>query len=142
MSNVLKRFRKETELQFMMNAVDLQIELTKFVMSDKNVPKKYRLVVGVSIVQKVDELVDNLNFANCIFPQTQDDFAKRAEYQRLAMTNVWQLHNKLVRMIECIDTVKVEKMTKIIELLNSEIPLIKAWMKSDKEKMKKLFAVS
>ncbi|MBR1625609.1 MAG: hypothetical protein IJ681_00525, partial [Bacteroidales bacterium] len=66
----------------MMNAVDLQIELTKFVMSDKNVPKKYRLVVGVSIVQKVDELVDNLNFANCIFPQTQDDFAKRAEYQR------------------------------------------------------------
>jgi len=140
MSNVLKRFRKPTELQFMMNAVELQIELTKFVMSDKNVPKKYRLVVGVSIVQKVDELVDNLNFANCIYPQTREDFVKRAEYQQLAMTNIWQLHNKIVRMIECIDTVKIEKMTRIIELLTSELPLIKAWMKSDKEKMKKLFA--
>ena len=68
MSSVHKRLRRETELQFMKTAWDLQMRLTEYLMKDKNLPKKWRLLLGQPLIAKVDELVDNLNYANCIFP--------------------------------------------------------------------------
>ena len=64
MSNVHRRFRKETDLQFLVTAQELQFELTKFVMREKNVPKKWRLIIAQPLIAKVDELLDNLNYAN------------------------------------------------------------------------------
>ena len=141
MSSVHKRLRKETELQFMKTAWDLQIELTKFVMKEKNLPKKWRLIIACPIIEKVDELVDNLNYANCIYPTCVEDVKLREKYQQKAIANCWQLQNKLVRMIECVETVKIEKMENIINLLSDCEILIKKWRKSDKERNKKLFAV-
>lgn len=140
MSSVHKRLRKETELQFMQTAWELQFELTKFVMREKNLPKKWRLVLGCPIVEKVDELVDNLTYANCIYPTSISDVELREKYQQMAVANCWQLQNKLVRMIECIETVKIEKMENVINLLSDAESLIKKWKKSDKERYKKLFA--
>lgn len=140
MSSVHKRLRKETELQFMQTAWELQFELTKFVMREKNLPKKWRLVLGCPIVEKVDELVDNLTYANCIYPTSISDVELREKYQQMAVANCWQLQNKLVRMIECVETVKIEKMENVINLLSDAESLIKKWKKSDKERYKKLFA--
>ena len=139
MSSVHKRLRKETELQFMQTAWELQFELTKFVMREKNLPKKWRLVLACPIIAKVDELVDNLNFANCIYPTKIEDFLLREQYQQKAIANCWQLQNKLVRMIECVETVKIEKMETIINLLSDAENLIRKWKKSDRERNKKLF---
>ncbi len=139
MSSVHKRLRKETELQFMMSACELQIELTKFIMREKNLPKKWRLIIGCPIIAKVDELIDNLNFANCIYPTKEEDVLLRESYQQKAIANCWQLHNKLVRIIECVETVKIEKMERIINLLSDTEILIKKWKKSDRERNKKLF---
>ena len=140
MSSVHKRLRKETELQFMQTAWELQFELTKFVMREKNLPKKWRLVLGCPIVEKVDELVDNLTYANCIYPTSISDVELREKYQQMAVANCWQLQNKLVRMIECVETVKIEKMENVINLLSDAENLIKKWKKSDRERYKKLFA--
>lgn len=140
MSSVHKRLRKETELQFMQTAWELQFELTKFVMREKNLPKKWRLVLGCPIVEKVDELVDNLTYANCIYPTSISDVELREKYQQMAVANCWQLQNKLVRMIECVETVKIEKMETVISLLSDAENLIKKWKKSDRERYKKLFA--
>jgi len=140
MSSVHKRLRKETELQFMQTAWELQFELTKFVMREKNLPKKWRLVLGCPIVEKVDELVDNLTYANCIYPTSISDVELREKYQQMAVANCWQLQNKLVRMIECVETVKIEKMETVINLLSDAENLIKKWKKSDRERYKKLFA--
>lgn len=139
MSSVHKRLRKETELQFMKSAWELQFELTTFVMREKNLPKKWRLIIAQPIIAKVDELVDNLNFANCIYPTRINDAILREQYQQKAIANCWQLQNKLVRMIECVETVKIEKMENIINHLSDCEILIKKWKKSDKEKYKKLF---
>ncbi len=139
MSSVFKRLRKETNIQFLKTAWDLQFELTKYVMKEKNVPKKWRFVIAQGIINKVDELVDNLEYANCIYPQTKEDFEIRRKYQTAAIANVWQLQNKIVRMIECVETVKIEKLGKVIELLEAEECLVKKWKKSDKEQEKKLF---
>ena len=140
MSSVHKRLRKETELQFMQTAWELQFELTKFVMREKNLPKKWRLVLGCPIVEKVDELVDNLTYANCIYPTSISDVELREKYQQMAVANCWQLQNKFVRMIECVETVKIEKMETVINLLSDAENLIKKWKKSDRERYKKLFA--
>ena len=139
MSSVHKRLRKETELQFMKSAWELQFELTTFIMREKNLPKKWRLIIAQPIIAKVDELVDNLNFANCIYPTRINDAILREQYQQKAIANCWQLQNKLVRMIECVETVKIEKMENIINHLSDCEILIKKWKKSDKEKYKKLF---
>ena len=140
MSSVHKRLRKETELQFLQTAWELQFELTKYVMKEKNLPKKWRLILACPIIAKVDELVDNLNYANCIYPTKIEDVRLREQYQQKAIANCWQLQNKLVRMIECVETVKIEKMERIINLLSDAEILIKKWKKSDKERNKKLFA--
>lgn len=139
MSSVHKRLRRETELQFMTTAWDLQIRLTEYLMKDKNLPKKWRLLLGQPLIAKVDELVDNLNYANCIFPNCIEDARLREQYQQKAIANCWQLQNKLVRMIECVNTVKIEKLEIVINLLSDCELLIKKWRKSDRERNKKLF---
>ena len=108
MSNVHRRFRKETELQFLVTAQELQFELTKFVMREKNIPKKWRLIIEQPLIAKVDELLDNLNYANTIFPTNISEYEMRSKYQTLAVCNCWQLHNKIVRMIECVQSVKLK----------------------------------
>lgn len=142
MSSVLRRFRKETELQFLVNAQELQVKLTKFLMSEKNLPKKYRLLIAQGMINKVDELLDNLNFANTLFPTTKQEFLLRQEYQIKAICNCWQLHNKIVRMILCVENIKLEKLEEIADLLESSERLIKKWKKTDKERFKKLFVES
>lgn len=138
MSNVHQRFRKETELKFLMSAQELQIDLTKFIMSEKNMPKKWRYMIGQSTIAKVDELLDNLEAGNAIFPTNKSEYNRRANFQEKAIGNCWQLHNKIVRMIFCIDNAKVEKLEKIIELLSNVEGLIKKWEKNDKARYKDL----
>ena len=130
--SVYKRFRKETNLQFLITGLELQINLTKFIMSEKHVPKKYRLLIGAPIIAKVDEIIDNLTFANAIFPSNEELLQIRNKDQTSAIANCYQLHNKLIRLEKCVDSVKVNNLSNIIELLNNEVGLIKRWKKSDK----------
>lgn len=142
MSSVFKRKRRNTEIQFLATAWELQVELTKFLMNDKNLPKKWRLIIAQPLIAKVDELVDNLNYANCIYPVTCEEYQERSKYQTIAIANCWQLHNKLVRTIECVESAKIEKLDKVIELLEKEETLLKSWKKSDKERYKRLWKKS
>lgn len=133
---VFKRLRKETELQFLKSAQDLQVAVTLFMMRDKNVPKKWRLIIAQPIIAKVDELLDNINFANAIYPTMRQEYLLRAQYQTTAICNCWQLHNKLVRALICVQSVKIEKLESIIELLTRTEGLLKRWKKSDKMRYK------
>lgn len=136
MSNVHKRFRVDTKIQFLFNAQNLQIALTTFLMKDKNIPKKYRLMLAVPMIEKVDELVDNLVYANSIIPTNSMEYEQRLLHQNNAIANCRQIHNKLFRMVMCVDSIKVEKLEQIAELLESTDNLIRAWKKSDKQRYK------
>ena len=135
MSNVYKRFRGETEIQFIMTALDLQVEITKYVINRKHIPKAARLIVGLPLVEKIDEMVDNITFANWIYPKTQAELELRKEYQQKAIINCYQLQNKIIKAERCIDTVNIKSLEKIIDLLCKELPLLKAWKNSDKMKV-------
>ena len=131
MSNVYKRLRGETDTQFIINALDLQALLTQYCAKEKFVPKKYRLLIGVPIINKVDELVDNITFANSIYPTNESELQQRKEYQLKAIANCFQLQNYIVKLEKTIDSVTITSLEKIIDLLCSELNLLKAWKKSD-----------
>ena len=131
MSNVYKRLRGETDTQFIINALDLQALLTHYCAKEKFVPKKYRLLIGVPIINKVDELVDNITFANSIYPTNESELQQRKEYQVKAIANCFQLQNYIVKLEKTIDSVTITSLEKIIDLLCSELNLLKAWKKSD-----------
>lgn len=131
MSNVYKRFRGETETQFIINALELQSELTRYCTKEKFIPKKYRLLIGVPIINKVDELVDNITFANSIFPTNETETEQRKEYQVKAIANCFQLQNYIVKLEKTVDSVTISSLDKIIDLLCVELNLLKAWKKSD-----------
>lgn len=131
MSNVYKRFRGETETQFIINALELQSELTRYCTKEKFIPKKYRLLIGVPTINKVDELVDNITFANSIFPTNETEIEQRKEYQVKAIANCFQLQNYIVKLEKTVDSVTISSLDKIIDLLCVELNLLKAWKKSD-----------
>lgn len=130
MSGVYKRFRGETEVQFMMTALELQAELTSYVHKEKFVPKKYRFMLGNIIINKVDEMVDNLTFANSIYATTEEKLAKRKSYQVKAIANCFQLQNQLIRLEKCINTVTIDSLNKIIDLMCREMILLKNGIKT------------
>ena len=131
MSNVYKRFRGETKTQFIINALELQSELTRYCTKEKFIQKKYRLLIGVPIINKVDELVDNITFANSIFPTNETEIEQRKEYQVKAIANCFQLQNYIVKLEKTVDSVTISSLDKIIDLLCVELNLLKAWKKSD-----------
>lgn len=124
--------RGETETQFIVNALELQSLLTQYCVKEKYVPKKYRLLIGVPIINKVDEMVDNITFANSIYPTNEAELQERKRYQVRAIANCFQLQNYIIKLEKTIDSVTISSLDKIIDLLCIELNLLKAWKKSDK----------
>lgn len=56
--SVLKSRREQSEMQFFQTAVDIQNELIKFCMEEKNVPKKYRFVYAIPIIAEGQRLYE------------------------------------------------------------------------------------
>lgn len=132
MSNVFLRKRSDTELTFMTTGRQLQNELTKYVMREKVMPKKWRYMIGRTLIAKVDEMMDNIVAANSIYVLTERDLEVRKEFQAKAIYNCFQIQSKLLRMIDCVDTVTVKSLTPAIKLLNKEVATLKNWKKSTK----------
>ena len=132
MSNVFARNKQETELLFLVKARELQQEITKFVMREHVLPKKWRLAIGLDLIKKVDELVDNITYANTVRAINSDLKLMRQKYQQLALANCFQLQNRMVRAEKCVQTVTPEIKARIIELINHEWNLLRAWVKSEK----------
>ena len=132
MSNVFLRNRADTEMTFMVIGRQLQNELTKYVMREKVMPKKWRYMIGRTLIAKVDEMMDNIVAANSIYAMTEHDLEMRREYQTKAINNCFQIQNKLLRMIDCVETVTVKSLTPVIKLLNKEVATLKNWKKSTK----------
>ena len=132
MSNVFLRKRADTQLTFMTTGRQLQNELTKYVMREKVMPKKWRYMIGRTLIAKVDEMMDNIIAANSVYAMTKHDLELRKEFQQKAICNCFQIQNKLLRMIDCVETVTVKSLTPTIKLLNKEVATLKNWKKSTK----------
>ena len=131
MSNVHARKRSLTELTFYVNAQQLQTAITKFAMNEKVIPKKYRLLLGQDIIKKTDELMDNIIAANSIYPTNDEEVRIRKIYQARAINNCFQIQNRLIRLVNCIN-VERRRIAPIADCLQKEIGLLKNWKKASR----------
>ena len=121
MSQVYARNRKGTPFDPLDYAADLQDKLSKFIADEKYVPKKYRFLYGVRIIDHVDQLVDLAFDANEIntkqHPELQE---KRKEAWFNARKQCRKLDRQIARLINICPSADAGDMTQILELLNKE----------------------
>ena len=130
-SNVPSRLRKESPLGVINNAIDLRIQLTKWAMSERNIPKRYRFLISVPIVQKCNELIDNLTAGHSIYATNDEELQMRRNYQTEALINIEQLLQYLQFAIELFP-INIEKLGPTIDMLSVEHSKIKTWKKNNK----------
>lgn len=135
--SVLKSRREQSEMQFFQTAVDIQNELIKFCMEEKNVPKKYRFVYAIPIIAEGQALVDNVVNANTIFVKTNEEVIDRRHYQNEANANCEKILQKLqsLRTVLGIDSGQLKN---IVGMVISEKGYITEWKKSDNQRYKEM----
>ena len=132
MSGVYAKDRKPTTFDPIITAAKLQDAVTIYVMNEKYVPKRWRLIVGVDLIQKVDELNDNVIAANTIDATDETTLERRKELQLRATANCYQIDRKLQRMARAIPTATPSSMHDILEHLTNEVDYLRDWRKHDK----------
>lgn len=133
MSQVYLRNRRETVYDPVSLAADLQDEVTKYVMNEKYVPKKWRYLIGQGIIAKCDELADNVIAANEIWAKGNKNMEARKKFWTMAYINCKQLDRKLTRAMCAIPTVTANSLNNIADLLYKEEGLLLTKKNNDKE---------
>ena len=130
-SNVLARKRSVSVLEFYKNAQELRSALTRFVMSEKHVPKRYRFVFAMPTIELLNALFNNITMANTIYPINEHELQMRRDYQTKAIGNCEQILQMLQYMLETLP-INADKLSPIVEMIEKETALLKAWRKSNK----------
>ena len=128
--SVLKRNRSESQLEFYNTATEIRATLTKFVMSEKNIPKRWRPIFTFPTVEKLLKLIDNITAANTIYPQNLREAQLRREYQTKAIITVEQIFQMLQFMLTTLP-INANKLRNVVQLLDKEAGLLRGWRKSD-----------
>ena len=140
--SVLKRNRSESQLEFYNTAITIRAELTKFVMNEKIIPKRWRPVFTFPLVSMLIKLINNITAANTIYPQKPKTNAKaeweaylqgalkRREYQTEAVITVEQIFQHLQYILTTLP-VDANKFRPVTQLLVKEAQLLRGWRKAD-----------
>lgn len=131
MSNVLARNRSLSSLEFYKAACELRSAVTKLVMNERNVPKKYRYVFAVPMVNLMHDLFANITTANTFYPLCEHDLEVRRDFQTYAITSCEQALQMMQYMLDVLP-VSPDKMRRPTELALRLIILLKAWRKANK----------
>lgn len=134
---VLKNKRGESQMEFYHTATLARAELTRFVMNDDIVPKRWRPVFTFPIIEKVIALIDNITAANTIYPQSMHEYEMRRDYQNKAIITVEQIIQLLQFMLSTLP-VSADRFKPVTELLMKEGALLRGWRKAD-NKLKEKF---
>lgn len=134
--SVPKNKRSESQLEFYHTATLIRAELTRFVMNDKVVPKRWRPVFTFPMTEKAIRLVDYITAANTIYPQNRREAEMRRDYQTQAIITVEQILQLLQFMVTTLP-VDPDKFQPVTELLIKEAALLRGWRKSDNKFMEK-----
>lgn len=126
MSNVFRRNRGTTGLDFMDVASHINEELTKFLMNEKNVPKRYRYMYTFPICDIMHSMKRNLTSANSTFPANEESLKMRREYQQKAINDCESIIDALQDMIEVLTGIDVDKIEPIGKLLVEESALLRS----------------
>lgn len=131
MSNVLLRNRSVSELEFWKNGSDIRAVVTQFLMRENNVPKRWRPVFTFPGIDLARRLMEEITAANTIYPTTEQEVEQRRAHQTEAIIVCEQIIQHLQWLVDTLP-VKVSSLADIVEMINREIALLKAWRKTSK----------
>jgi len=148
--SVIKRYRSESKLETYNTARTIRAEVTRLVMNEKVVPKRYRPVLTFPMTSLLVKLINNIIAANTIYLQKPKEpvnaakielalkeALKRREYQTEAIITIEQIFQQLQYILDTVpaDPDKFETVTK---LLLKEGELLRGWRNTDFEFIKDL----
>lgn len=132
--SVRKKERKTSSAQFLENAMQIHIEtlraVTKF-------PKRFTYLLTVHITDAAAHGHGQVKKGNSIFPSNRQEAQLRRECFLKAYAEYQNLLSQFFVAKEMFD-VSENTIIKIVGLINDELNLLKALMKSDKERYKNL----
>lgn len=131
MSGVYARNRKQTHFDPVDTAAALQDEVTRYIMNEKRIPKRWRQVVGLPLVQMADLISDLAIDANETWPD-EKHIEERRELWRKTIKACKKLDRKLARVQNTVPSATAGSMATILELLDKEIGLAMHHRDNDK----------
>ena len=106
MSNVLRRNRATSEVEFIHNATRIRKEITSMVMNEKVFPKRYRFVYSIPMIDLCRELVRNANtYYNCVGEDDNESFLYKRKKEAL------------MNMYDCCEDILAEMQEVIADLI-------------------------
>lgn len=136
--SVLKSQRTESKVEFWNTAAKLRVELSKFVMNEKHVPKRWKHVITYPVIDMATQMLNYIVAANTIHVTRNDEAVTRDKYQTEALIKLEQLYDLLQFGMEALNHYP-DALQPIADLMAKEEQLLKAWQKSDRARYKEFF---
>ena len=131
---VIKSKRSTSEMEFLATARKLEIyTIQKCV----NFPKRYTFYVSQPIANAATRIYENVKRGNSIYPLNQHEVQMRRDY----FLNAYIELQSMVSQIEVAQElfgIEMETMKYWMEIIISEIRLVRAVLKNDRERYKNL----
>ena len=132
MSTVLSRLRGLSELEFWKNGREIRTALTRYLMNEKKVPKRWRFVFTIPGINLAMKLMEEITAANTIYPTSEEEVDQRRHHQNEAIIACEQMIQHIQFMIDTLDDCKIGDFEILEKMLCKEIALLKAWRKNNK----------
>jgi hypothetical protein len=132
MSNVLKRKRGLSELEFWKNATEIRANFTRYLMNEKKVPKRWKFVFTMPGIGYAMKLMEEITAANTIYPTSEAELSQRRAHQNEAIVACEQILQHIQFMIDTLDGVSTRDFMTLGEMVIKEVALLKAWRKTNK----------
>ncbi len=130
LSNVYRRKRSESEMEFYNTAIELRKQITKLCMREKVFPKRYRFVYSIPIIELARDMTQNTTFANSIYPTNQSEAELRRTYQIQAIGCCEALLQEFQYAYEVLP-IPENTARKITAMLLRESKMLRGWKKKD-----------
>ena len=132
--SVVRSKRNNSSVEFIHTARELQIySIQKCV----GFPKRYTFYVSQHIADSATRIHEYVKMANSVFPTNQHEAQIRRDYLIRANAELYSLVSQ-IEVAEQLFGIESEKIRHWMDIVDREINLVKAVMRSDKERYKDL----
>lgn len=139
MSSVLARKRGISDMEFYRSAKELRSILTRAVMNENIVPKRWRPVFTFPLIELLRQLIHHIRAANKVYPYKPVLVDERKRLQSLAIVDCDYIDDELQYLLETLYMGKIDAdqpmpadIEKAGDLLDRTESLLQSWRKSTK----------
>lgn len=132
--SVIKSQRSTSDMEFIANARKLQIYTVKKCIS---FPKRYTFYISQPIANAATRIYEDVRRANSIYPLNQHEAQMRRDCFLRANAELYNLISQ-IEVAQELFGIDMASMEYWLDIIDFEIRLVKAVMKSDRERYKNL----